>query len=199
MYFYKREMFNWNKVLMQTWSPIDRGRKGFIEYTIIPWRRLNRQVTLAVYFFYVSHRFPVEHVQTPGGQTTFEAWKPFIVGALFLSILLIVFFFLPVKICRDLSAGYLLPLSSLLSCTVRAMAINCLFGMWDRFPLEHVHTPGRQLPVVTLSWVLNNSLPLSDRFPVEQVHTPGGQTASCSDEKVWNDFSLSVTGPALMK
>ena len=149
--------------------------------------------------FYASHRFPVEHVQTPGGQTTFEAWKPFIVGALFLSILLIVFFFLPVKICRDLSAGSLLPLSSLLSCTVRAMAINCLFGMWDRFPLEHVHTPGGQLPLVTLSWVLNNSLPLSDRFPVEQVHTPGGQTASCSDEKVWNDFSLSVTGPALMK
>ena len=51
MYFYKREMFNSNKVLMQTWSPIDRGRKGFIEYTIIPCRRLNRQVTLAVYFF----------------------------------------------------------------------------------------------------------------------------------------------------
>ena len=79
------------------------------------------------------------------------------------------------------------------------MAVNCLFGMWDRFPLEHVHTPGGQLPLVTLSWVLNNSLPLSDRFPVEHVHTPGGQTASCSDEKVWNDFSLSVTGPGLMK
>ena len=79
------------------------------------------------------------------------------------------------------------------------MAINCLFGMWDRFPLEHVHTPGGQLPLVTLSWVLNNSLPLSDRFPVEQVHTPGGQTASCSDEKLWNDLSLSVTGPGLMK
>ena len=45
MYFYKREMFNWNKVLMQTWSPIDRGRKGFIKYTNIPCRRLNRQVT----------------------------------------------------------------------------------------------------------------------------------------------------------
>ena len=72
------------------------------KYTIIPCRRLNRQVTLAVYFFYVSHRFPVEHVQTPGGQTTFEAWKPFIVGVLFLSILLNIFFFLPVKICRDL-------------------------------------------------------------------------------------------------
>ena len=71
--FYKREMFNSTKVLMQTW--IDRGRKGFIEYTIIPFRRPNRQVTLAVYVFYASHRFPVEHVQTPGGQTTFEAWK----------------------------------------------------------------------------------------------------------------------------
>ena len=102
MYFYKREMFNCNKGLMQTWSPIDRGRKGFIEYTIIPCRRLNRQVTLAVYFCYASHRFPVEHVQTPGGQTTFEAWKPFIVGVLFLSILLNMFFFLLVKICRDL-------------------------------------------------------------------------------------------------
>ena len=63
MYFYKREMFNWNKNLMQTWSPIDRGSKGVIEYTIIPCRRLNRQVTLAV---------EVEHVQTPGGQTTFD-------------------------------------------------------------------------------------------------------------------------------
>ena len=93
----------------------------------------------------------------------------------------------------------MLPLSSLLSCTVTAMAVNCLFGMCDRFPVEHVHTPGGQLPLETLSWVLNNSLPLSDRFPVEQVHTPGGQRASCSDEKVWNDVSLSVTGPALMK
>ena len=102
MYFYNRKMFNSNKVLKQTWSPINRGRKGFIEYTIIPCRRLNRQVTLAVYFFYASHRFPVEHVQTPGGQTTFEAWKPFIVGVLFLSILLNIFFFLLVKICRDL-------------------------------------------------------------------------------------------------
>ena len=101
MYFYKREMFNSYKVLMQTWSPIDRGRKGFIEYNI-PCRRLNRQVTLAVYFCYVSHRFPVEHVQTPGGQTTLEVWKPFIVGVLFLSILWNIFFFLPVKICRDL-------------------------------------------------------------------------------------------------
>ena len=73
---------------MQTWSPIDRGRKGVIEYTIIPCRRLNRQVTLAVYFFHASYRFPVEHVQTPGRQTTFEAWTPFIVGVLFLSILL---------------------------------------------------------------------------------------------------------------
>ena len=51
MHFYKREMFNSNKVLMQTWSPIDGGRKGFIEYTIIPCRRLNHQITLAVYFF----------------------------------------------------------------------------------------------------------------------------------------------------
>ena len=93
----------------------------------------------------------------------------------------------------------MLPLSSLLSCTVTAMDVNCLFGMCDRFPAEHVHTPGGQLRLVTLSWVINNSLPLSDRFPVEQVHTPGGQTVSCSDEKLWNDFSLSVTGPALMK
>ena len=52
MYFYKREILNWNKVLMQTWSPIDRDRKGFIEYTIIPCRRLNRQVSLAVYYFF---------------------------------------------------------------------------------------------------------------------------------------------------
>ena len=93
----------------------------------------------------------------------------------------------------------MLPLSSLLSCTVTAMAVNCLFGMWDRFPVEHVHPPGGQLLSEALSLGLHNSLPLSDRFPVEQVHTPGGQTASCSDEKVWNDFSLSVTGPALVK
>ena len=52
MYFYKREMFNSNKVLMQTWSPIDRGRKSFIEYTNILCRRLNRQVSLAVYYFF---------------------------------------------------------------------------------------------------------------------------------------------------
>ena len=51
MYFYKRKMFNSNKVLMQTWSPIDRGRKGFINYTITPCRWLNRQVTLDLYFF----------------------------------------------------------------------------------------------------------------------------------------------------
>ena len=93
----------------------------------------------------------------------------------------------------------MLPLSSLLSCTVTAMAVNCLFGMWDRFPVEHVHPPGLHLLSETLSLGLNKSLPLSDRFPVEQVHTPGGQTASCSDEKVWNDFSLSFTGPALVK
>ena len=95
----------------------------------------------------------------------------------------------------------MLPLSSFSSCTVTVMAVNCVFGMWDRFPVEHVHTPGGQVPLETLSLVLNNinSLPLSDRFPVEQVHTPGGQTASCSDEKVWNEFSLSDTGPALVK
>ena len=53
-------------------------------------------------FFYASYRFPVEHVQTPGGQATFEAWKPFIAGVLFLSILLNIFFFVLVEIFRDL-------------------------------------------------------------------------------------------------
>ena len=40
------------KFLIQTWSHIDRGSIGFIEYIIIPCRQLNSQVTLAVYFFF---------------------------------------------------------------------------------------------------------------------------------------------------
>ena len=108
---------------MQTRSHIDHGRtKGFIEYTIIPCRRLNRQVTLAVYFFYPSYRFPVEHVQTPGGQASFEAWKALIVDVLFLTILFNILFFLLVEIRRDVLAGSLLPLASLLSRTVITMA-----------------------------------------------------------------------------
>ena len=84
MSFYKREMFLSSKVShANILQYSDRDRKGLIEYTLIPCCRLNRQVTLAVYFFYPFHRFPVEHVQTPGWQATFEAWKPFIVGVLF--------------------------------------------------------------------------------------------------------------------
>ena len=84
MYFYKREMFLSSKVShANIVSYSDSDRKGLIEYTLIPCYRLNRQVTLAVSFFYPSHRFPVEHVQTPGGQAIFEAWKRFIVGVLF--------------------------------------------------------------------------------------------------------------------
>ena len=79
------------------------------------------------------------------------------------------------------------------------MAGNCLSGIWDRFPVEHVHTPGGQLLLEALSLVLNNSLSLSDCFAVEQIHTPGGQIAFRSDEKVVNDFRLSVRGPALAK
>ena len=130
---------------------IDHGRKGFIEYTIIPCRRLNGQVNFSCVFFYPSYRFPVEHVQTPGGRATFEAWKALIVDVLFLTILLNILFFLLVEIRRDVLVRSLLPLASLLSCTVITMAGNCLSGIWDRFSVEHVHTPGGQLLTEVLS------------------------------------------------
>ena len=161
---------------MQTRSHTDRGSKGFIV-----WRRLNRQVTLAVYFFLPLLSFSSRTCPNAwrGGQATLEAWKALIVDVLFLTILFNILFFRLVQIRRDVLAGSLLPLASILSCTVITMAGNCLSGICDRFPVEHVHTPGGQVLLEALSWVLEKGLPLSDRFPVEQIHTPGGQIASC--------------------
>ena len=102
-----------------------------------------------------------------------------IVDVLFLTILFNILFFRLVQIRRDVLAGSLLPLASLLSCTVITMAGNSLSGICDRFPVEHVHTPSGRVLLEALSWVLEKGLPLSDRFPVEQIYTPGGQIASC--------------------
>ena len=121
------------KFLMQTRSHTDRGSKGFIV-----WRRLNRQVTLAVYFFLPLLSFSSRTCPNAwrGGQATFEAWKALIVDVLFLTILFNILVFRLVQIRRDVLAGSLLPLASLLSCTVITMAGNCLSGICDRFPVD---------------------------------------------------------------
>ena len=57
------------------------------------------------------------------------------------------------------------------------------FVMCDRFPVEHVQTPGGQAS--SEAWdgfklsrlVSQDALVITDRFPDEQLQTPGGQAS----------------------
>ena len=70
----------------------DRDRKGLIEYTLIPCCRLNRQVTLAVYFFYPSHRFQWNMSRRLEGKQLLRLGSPSLWVFSSVSILLTVFF-----------------------------------------------------------------------------------------------------------
>ena len=161
---------------------------------------LHRQCLLPTSFSLLSHkmlssgsyRFPVEHVQTPGGQASWAAWNTFSVAIFFFSILLNIFCFLYVEISRELLFNSLMLTS--LSSRDSAVPWNCVgIAMCDRFPVEHVQTPGGQPKVLNVSFSLN------DRFPVEHVQTPGGQAAPFLVTIVRDNFIFSQIGPAWLK
>ena len=92
-----------------------------------------------------------------------------------------IFFFLQTQFSEEQFSGSLLSGSSLCIGPIAITGPFCVIS--DRFPVEHVHTPGRQtFPTVWDSFIVSSGvyedfLEISDRFPEEQVQIPGGQTS----------------------
>ena len=116
-----------------------------------------------------SYRFPVEHVQTPGGQASSKAWGKFCLFDIFFGIFTIVLRCLQTQF----PGGQLFWFIAAFTITLAS------FVMCDRFPVEHVQTPGgRASDGFTLSRLVSqDALVISDRYPDEQLQTPGGQAS----------------------
>ena len=133
----------------------------------------------------ISDLFPVEHVQTHGGQTSFESWDGLklatrpswldCLSAVF-NICFNILIFLQTHIPGGQSCGSWLP-------SKRAL-FSVVISWWRTTFFINEAASVVFLVIMTIS----------DRFPVEQVQTPGGQ-ASFWTAEIWNSFDFSVRGP----
>ena len=112
-----------------------------------------------------------------------------------LSICFNILFFLQTQFSEEQFSGSCLSGSSLCIGVIAIIASSC--GISDRFPVEHVHTPGGQASsavwdsFTVSSGMSTDVLEISDRFSEEQVQTAGGQT-SFSAPKALDSLSWLV-------